>query len=535
MLGHLRVVGDDRSLGLDDFEGRKPKQVLEILLVHHGDAVPKERLAEMLWGQAQPRDPMRTLEAYVAVLRRVLGVDRAGRLVVTGQGSYRLALDMVDLDLRRFDQLVAMARSAEPQARLEQRQQALELVRGEVLADEPYAEWVQPLRRLYHERVLALLLDTAEDCLAAGRPDQAVEYCERVMQSEPTRERAHRLLVTARYVAGDQDLALEAYQACRTVLREELGVDPLPETERVLLGVLEQRPVASLLPRRAPAVRLPSSPRVQFARNKDTAIAYQVIGEGPVDVVFAHGWFSHAEIGWEEPRYAGWLRTLARNRRLIVFDRRGMGMSDPASATVTLEERADDMLAVLDAAGSEHAVAFGSCGAGPMAIALAVREPERVAGLALFGTFARLVAEPGYPAGWSPEFFAAYQAALEEGWLTGRGIARSVPSAGPDESLMEWLGRLLRLSVSPASARAILEFGASIDVRQQLADVQAPTLVLHRTDDQWVHPANGRYLAEHIPCARLVELPGADHWPWFGDAASVLRPLEEFFDACGRS
>jgi pimeloyl-ACP methyl ester carboxylesterase len=207
-------------------------------------------------------------------------------------------------------------------------------------------------------------------------------------------------------------------------------------------------------------------------------------------------------------------------------------MSDPAPATVTLEERADDMLAVLDAAGSQRAVAFGSCGAGPMTIALAVRHPERVAGLALFGTFPRLVAAPDYPAGWGPEFFASYQAALEQGWLTGRGIARSVPSAGPDESLMEWLGRLLRLSVSPAAARAILEFGATIDVRTQLADVQAPTLVLHRAEDQWVDPANGRYLAEHIPSASLVELPGADHWPWFGDAASVRRPLEDFIDAC---
>jgi pimeloyl-ACP methyl ester carboxylesterase len=316
------------------------------------------------------------------------------------------------------------------------------------------------------------------------------------------------------------------------VLRDELGVNPLPQTEQVLLGILQQVPAADILPRPAPAITLPSSPRVQFARNKGTTIAYQVIGDGPVDVVFAHGWFSHAEIGWEEPRYAGWLRTLARNRRLIVFDRRGMGMSDPAPATVTLEERADDMLAVLDAAGSERAVAFGSCGAGPMTIALAVRHPERVAGLALFGTFPRLVAAPDYPAGWSPEFYAAYQAALEQGWLTGRGIARSVPSAGPDEALMEWLARLLRLSVSPAAARAILKFGANIDVRKQLANVQAPTLILHRTDDQWVDPANGRYLADHIPSASLVELPGADHWPWFGDEASVRRPLEDFIDAC---
>jgi pimeloyl-ACP methyl ester carboxylesterase len=534
MLGPLQVELNSGSLGPREFGGRKPKQVLEILLVHQGEAVPKDRLAELLWGERQPLDAMRTLEAYVSVARGALGRDGVRGLVVTGPGSYRLDVGAVSLDLRRFDALVEEARPAQRQERLVLRRRALALVRGEVLADEPYADWVMPLRRLYEERWLTLLLDTAEDCLAGAEPDAAAEYCARVLEVEPTRERAHRLLVTARYATGDQDLALAAYKRCRTILDEELGVRPLPSTERVFRGVLEQRPAEAFLPRPAPAVRLASPPPIRFARNGDTTIAYQVIGDGPVDVVFAHGWFSHAEIGWEEPRYASWLRRLARNRRLIVFDRRGMGMSDPAPATVSLAERADDMRAVLDAAGSERAVAFGSCGAGPMTIAMAVREPERVAGLALFGSFARLVATPDYPAGWSTGFFSDYCAALEQGWSTGRGIVRSVPSAGPDEALMEWLGRLLRLSVSPAAARAILEFGASIDVRDQLAAIRAPTLVLHRTDDQWVDAANGRYLAEHIPSARLVELPGADHWPWFGDAESVLQPLEAFLDEAGK-
>jgi pimeloyl-ACP methyl ester carboxylesterase/DNA-binding SARP family transcriptional activator len=530
MLGPLQVGLDARTLGPEDFEGRKPKQVLEILLAHRGAAVPKDRLSELLWGERQPRDPMRTLEAYVSVVRGVLRAFDRRHLIVTGQGAYRLDLGQVDLDLDRFDTLVRAAKSADPRERLGLRLRAVDLVRGEVLADEPYADWVEPLRRLYRERWLALLLDTAEDLLLAAKPDEAAELCARVLDVEPTRERAHRLVVTARYVAGDQDRALAAYESCRAILDEELGVRPLSRTEQVFRGVLDQMPAEYLLPPPAPSVRVGSSPPVRFARNGDTTIAYQVIGDGPVDVVFAHGWFSHAEIGWEEPRYATWLRTLARGRRLIVFDRRGMGMSDPAPASVTLTERAADMSAVLDAVGSERVVAFGSCGAGPMTIALATREPERVAGLALFGTFARMVAAPDYPAGWSAEFFAQYQAALEQGWATGRGIARSVPSAGPDEQLMEWLGRLMRLSVSPAAARAILEFGASIDVRDQLSAIRAPTLVLHRTDDQWVHPENGRYLAEHIPTARFMELPGADHWPWFGDADSVLRPLEAFLD-----
>jgi pimeloyl-ACP methyl ester carboxylesterase len=205
-----------------------------------------------------------------------------------------------------------------------------------------------------------------------------------------------------------------------------------------------------------------------------------------------------------------------------------MGMSDPAPPTVGLDDRAADIRAVLDDAGSTQAVVFGSCGSGPTAIALAAAEPDRVRGLILFGTFARMLAAADYPAGWSQEFFEQYKANLEQGWTTGRGIRRSVPTAGADESLMEWLSRLLRLSATPATARAILDFGATLDVRHLLARIGVPALVLHRRDDQWVDPANGRYLAEHLPHASYRELDGADHWPWFGDADSVLRPVDEF-------
>jgi pimeloyl-ACP methyl ester carboxylesterase len=215
---------------------------------------------------------------------------------------------------------------------------------------------------------------------------------------------------------------------------------------------------------------------------------------------------------------------------MLVFDRRGMGMSDPAPVDVTLDQRARDIVAVMDAAGSRDAVVIGSCGSGPVAIALAAGHPDRVRGLVLFGTFARMLAAPGYPAGWSREFFEQYKAGLQQGWSTGRGIRRSVPSAGDDEELMEWLSRLLRLSASPAAARAILDFGATLDTRSMLDRVRAPTLVIHRRHDQWVHPDNGRYLAAHIPGARYLEVEGSDHRPWFGDVDSVLRPIERCID-----
>jgi pimeloyl-ACP methyl ester carboxylesterase/DNA-binding SARP family transcriptional activator len=533
LLGPLEVGLGERVLGPRDLGGRKAKQVLEILLVHQGQPVPKERIADLLWGGRLPQDPMRTLEAYVSTLRsRLAPAVGDPRLVLRSESrAYRIAADRVSIDLHRFDDLVGRASAAALGDRLVLRTRALALVRGELLADEPYAEWTFPLRELYAERCLQLRLDLAEDCLVAGQPEATVQHAERVLEQQPARERAHRLLIAARYVMGDQDLALRGYHRCRAILDSELGVRPLAQTERVFLAVLNREPVDALIPSVRP--RTPAAPRpptTRFARNGDATIAYQVLGDGPLDVVFAHAWFSHMEIGWEEPRYAAFLRRLARNRRLIIFDRRGMGMSDPAPPTVTLEERADDVRAVMDAAGSARAVVFGSCGSGPTAIALAARAPQQVAGLVLFGTFARMLATDDYPAGWSQEFFEQYKAGLEQGWTTGRGIRRSVPSAGPDEALMEWLGRLLRLSATPAAARAILDFGATLDVRDLLTRIVAPTLVLHRRNDQWVHPDNGRYLGAHIPGARLVEVEGADHWPWFGDAEAVLRPLETFLD-----
>lgn len=528
MLGPLEVSYGAGARGPRELGGRRPAQVLGVLLVHRGQPVPKLRIADLVWGSRQPADPMRTLEANVSVLRTRLGQARS--LLRSEPGAYRIALDDVDLDLDRFDNLVARAAGAGGAERVALRRQALALVRGELLADEPYAEWAFPLRDFYGERVLRLQLDLAEDHVVLGEPAAALPLLERVLAAQPARERAHRLLVTAYYAAGEQDRALRAYERCRHVLDAELGVRPLPETERVHLAVLAHEPVRDVLPARStwPAPARP--PHTRFARSGAATIAYQVLGDGPLDVVFAHAWFSHMEIGWEEPRYTAFLQRLAEGRRLIIFDRRGMGMSDPASADVGLDERADDIRAVMDAAGSSSAAVFGSCGSGPIAIALAAREPERVRGLVLFGTFARMLAAVDYPCGWTPEFFASYLAGIDAGWTTGRGIARSVPSAGPDAELMEWLSRLMRLSATPAAARAILDFGATIDVRPLLGRVRAPTLVLHRIDDQWVHPDNGRYLAAHIPNARFVRLAGADHWPWFGDVEGVLRPAEEFLD-----
>lgn len=185
ILGPLQVESGGNTLGPRDFGGRKPKQLLEILALHRGVAVHKERLAELLWGERQPRDAMRTLEAYVSVVRHVLGRTGALNVIRTGQGSYRLDTIAAELDLTRFDRLTNDARSGEAVGRLVLRRRALALVRGELLADEPYADWAAPLRGLYQERWRTLMLDTAEDCLAVSDPGAAAAYWPAFSRSNP--------------------------------------------------------------------------------------------------------------------------------------------------------------------------------------------------------------------------------------------------------------------------------------------------------------------------------------------------------------
>ena len=161
-----------------------------------------------------------------------------------------------------------------------------------------------------------------------------------------------------------------------------------------------------------------------------------------------------------------------------------------------------------------------------MGISVAARAPGRIRGLVLYSCFGRLMATPDYPWGWSQEFLELYRAGFDAAWTTGHGVEIALPSVTGDEALREWVCRYLRLSVSPASARVALDNAARTDIRDLLPAVRCPTLVLHRRDELWLGPDNGRYVASQIPDARFVELPGVDYWPWLGDAASVLAPVD---------
>ena len=267
---------------------------------------------------------------------------------------------------------------------------------------------------------------------------------------------------------------------------------------------------------------------VQYARSGEVNIAYQVLGSGPIDLVFVMGWVSHLEYYWREPSFARFLRRLARFSRLILFDKRGTGLSDPVMHMPTLEQRMDDVRAVLDAVGSNRAALLGVSEGGPMCALFAASYPDRTEALAMIGTYARRLYAPDYPWGPTPEQRDAFCADLLQQWGGPVGLEERAPTMASDPAFREWWGTYLRMGASPAAAVALTRMNAQIDIRHILPTVRVPTLVLHRTGDRCLLVEEGRFVASLIPNAQFLELPGHDHLPFVGDQESLLNPLERF-------
>ena len=268
-------------------------------------------------------------------------------------------------------------------------------------------------------------------------------------------------------------------------------------------------------------------PTTRYARCGDLAIAYQVIGDGPDDLVLAPGFISHVELSWEEPSLRRFLLRLASFRRLILFDKRGTGLSDPTPRAATLEERAQDLEAVMDAAGSQRAALLGVSEGGAMSLVFAATRPERTSAVVLYGAWSRLAAAPDYPEGIDAAHLDEL-GRLVDRWGSGVGLRAWAPSRAHDERLRTWWGRLQRSGASPSMARDLFAAYADLDARTLVPTIAVPALVLHRRDDRMVPPAIGRYIADHLPDARFVELDGPDHLFFVGDAEALLDEIELF-------
>jgi class 3 adenylate cyclase len=271
-----------------------------------------------------------------------------------------------------------------------------------------------------------------------------------------------------------------------------------------------------------------AAPETRYARSGDVNIAYQVVGEGPFDLVYVPGWISNIELMWDEPNHARLLRRLTSFSRLILFDKRGTGLSDPVPVDrlPTLEQRMDDLRAVMEAAGSDHAAIFGSSEGGLMSVLFAATYPERTRALVAAAIYAKRLWSPDYPWAPKPEARAVEIEEVERSWGGEMDISTLAPSA--DEAFKRRAVAYLRRSASPGAAVAFLRMNTQIDVRDVLPTVQAPTLILHRIDDQDVKIEEARWIATQIPGAKLVELPGDEHLIWAGNVDDVADEVEEF-------
>jgi pimeloyl-ACP methyl ester carboxylesterase/DNA-binding SARP family transcriptional activator len=523
---------------------RKERALLAMLAINHGRVIGADRLIEELWPDLTVDRARHVLQVRVAGLRKLLKESGAGCALQFVDPGYRLAVDPEDIDYHRFFALVDLARdqsqAGDPAGAAKSLREALSLWRGEPLAD------VQICVTLETEaaRLAGARVDAIEDCveaeMACGCHRAVVAELDGLVAVHPLRERLWSLRVLALYRCGRQAEALRACASIRRRLVDELGVEPGPALRALEAAVLDQRPELDWSPGAQLGASSPFSssarglhagrdsiPPVQYVRTEDGVnLAYQVAGDGHLDLIVVPGFTSHLDVWWETwPRLA---RRLASFSRLILFDKRGMGLSDrPLHSGI--EHWMEDTRVVLDAVGSEQAVILGMSAGGTVAILFAATYPERTRSLVLYGATARYLRDDDYPIGLRPERVDGIVEEVEAGWGSGVLFDEFCPSASANPVLREQYAWFQRVSASPGAAGAYLRALLQIDVRPALSMVSAPTLVLHATRDRTDPVERARYMAERITNAKMVELDSADHLIWLSDALDVMtNEIQDF-------
>ncbi|HEV2900599.1 MAG TPA: alpha/beta fold hydrolase [Pseudaminobacter sp.] len=496
----FRLNGRRVSLAL-----RKAAALL-IFLAEAGGPVARETAATLLWPEADEGTAR-------ARLRRTLYKIRvAFRSEIVAASSTTLSLQpalSVEVDTRTFEH-------ACDRGSLET---AVSTYRGDFLTGfalqdcQEFEEWVFFRREALRSRLTQALERLIETQIAAGEARTAVVHATRLLGLDPLSESAHRHLIRALLAAGDRAAAERQLEASARQLREELGVALDPAT----LALLQE-------PGRDTAQE---APRTRYVEVDGIHLAFQTVGSGPPDIVLVPGFVSHVERIWEDSRCRAWIAAVSRIGRLILFDRRGVGLSDRVGARPTVDATAKDILAVMDAAGSGRALLIGSSEGGPGCIRFAVDHPDRLVGLVLWGSLAKGSHAPDYPFALTAEQYDLWKRRLIANWGGPAEIETFAPSLVGDRQAEAWWAGLLRAASSPGAVAGVLEALRDTDVRHLLARVSVPTLVLHRSGDRAVRSEAGRFLAAKIPEGRFVEVAGDDHWFWAGDQSQFLRSIEE--------
>jgi pimeloyl-ACP methyl ester carboxylesterase len=466
--------------------------------------------------------------------------------------GYRLSVADEAIDEHHFLQLVEQARvqaaARDPRSAAATLREALDLWRGEPLADVQTCVSLEAEAARLSEARLTAIEDRIDADLACGCHHTVACELDALVRTNPLRERLWAQRILALYRCGRHADALRACTLIRNRLAEELGVQLGPTLRALETAVLAQSPALDWTapvesPRSGPTswtraiaspgrrfdatgrpatTSLTAIPKIRYARTLDGVnLAYQVVGDGPLDLIVVPGYVSHLDTWWEA-RAGRLVRRLASFSRLILFDKRGMGLSDRPQL-VDVEQWVEDTRVVLDAVGSERAAVLGVTAGGLIGILFAATYPERTRALVLYGGFARqLRNEQDYPIGLAAEDVDAHVDYTEARWGSGVGLRLYCPSVSNNPVARELYGRFQRASATPSTASAYLRALARIDVRHALPMVQAPTLVLHASRDRVIPIELARYMAERMTNASFMELDSADHLIWFSDILDRL-------------
>jgi pimeloyl-ACP methyl ester carboxylesterase/DNA-binding SARP family transcriptional activator len=505
------------------------RTLLATLAVNAGLVVSTDLLIDALWGASPPATARHALQVHVSSLRRRLGVWPSP--LEARPSGYLLKLDPGQLDTERFESLAATGRaelaSNQPVRAADVLEAALAVWRGPALSDVSHSPVTETEVARLEEARRATEEDRLDAELAAGRSGRAVVLAEVLAGAEPLRERRWGQLLLALYRCGRQAEALHRFSLVRDLLRDELGVDPGPALQDLHRRVLAHDPELDLaVPSASPGRPADAdSPVTRFTRRGELALAYQVLGEGPIDLVFIPGFTGHLEVRWEDPTLSRLFRRLAAGCRLVLLDKRGTGMSDRAGGYPPLPEHVDDVLAVMDAVGSRRAALFGVVDGGAIALLTAVAHPDRVAGVVTYAT-APVLSASDYPPGVTRDQLATLQTLLSRLLDVDEVLPLWAPSRVGDAAFSRWFTRYMRMGAGVGGAAEIVRRLLAIDLREALPTVAAPTLVLHRRGDRAISAGNASYLAEHLPNAQLVLLPGEDTVLWAGDVDAIAAAIE---------
>lgn len=502
-LGFPEIHRNDRPCALALRKGL----ALLVYLAEAKGPVGRDVLATMLWPESAADVSRARLRRLLHRVQLVLGDE-----VLTSDRSTVRWAPSVDLqvDSQLFEQ--ACDRGAFERAC---GQYPGDFLAGFSPGDCPqFDDWAFFRREALRGRAIQALERVVQDRNAARDHASAAAYAGRLVELDPLSEVYGRHLIRNLLLAGDRATAERHFEALTQRLRDELGVTPEAET-RALLSAGATVPVED-------------PPPTRYVGGDGVHLAFQTYGTGRVDVLMLPGFVSHVERVWEDPRCQAFLSALARMGRLILFDRRGVGLSDRVGFTPSVDATARDIGTVLDAARSRRVVLLGASEGGPACIKFAADRPDRVAGLILFASLAKGSAAPDYPHALQASQYDLWLKQLVEGWGGPAGIETFAPSLAGDPRAKAWWAGLLRAASSPGAIKGVLEALRDMDVRHLLSRISVPTLVLHRRGDRAVRIGAGRHLASHITLARFVELDGTDHWCFAGDQREVLASVKQF-------